>query len=119
MTTAENVKTYTLLASGALAIYRFLSLSSGKAALSGAGANMVGVSAQEALVADEPMAVAELSGVMKVEAGAVVAQDADVASDATGRAVTAVATDTVAGSALDAAGAAGEIIRVVLTKRQI
>lgn len=119
MTVADNVQTITLLASGALPLYRFVSLSSGQAALSGAGANMVGVTAQEALVADEPIAVAELQGVMKVEAGAAVSQDDDVASDASGRAVTAVATNTVGGSALDAAGAAGEIIRVLLTKRQI
>jgi hypothetical protein len=47
-----------------------------------------------------------------VEAGAAIAQGANVATNATGQAVTAVATDFIMGVALDAAGALGDIIRI-------
>lgn len=54
-------------------------------------------------------------GVAKVEAGAAVALDAEVMTDASGRAITfAAATGTryIIGKALQAAGAAGEIIAI-------
>lgn len=51
-------------------------------------------------------------GIVLVEAGAAVSQGDDVESDATGRAITQSAGVTN-GSAMDAAAAAGDIIRVM------
>ncbi|MBA3775620.1 MAG: DUF2190 family protein [Betaproteobacteria bacterium] len=51
-------------------------------------------------------------GIAYVEAGAVVALGAKLTSDATGRAVTAVGTNEGAGTALEAATAAGDLIRM-------
>ncbi|MDE2099055.1 MAG: DUF2190 family protein [Patescibacteria group bacterium] len=96
---------------------------SGNAALSAAGAPAIGV-LQDAPTAGEAGAV-RVMGVSKVVAGAVVAVGSRVASDATGRAVVytaascAAAPGPVAGSqvlgiALEAAGAAGDVIAVAL-----
>lgn len=52
-------------------------------------------------------------GVLLVEAGGAIAQGASVTSDATGKAVTITSTEKVNGTALDAATAAGEVIRIV------
>jgi hypothetical protein len=54
------------------------------------------------------------SGVVKVTAGAVVVRGVDIQSDATGRAITAAAVDYSLGTALEAAGAAGDVIAVLL-----
>lgn len=70
------------------------------------------VSAEHA--ADEAAVNVRVMGISTVEAGAVVAAGADVMTDASGRAITAVATNRVVGVALDGAGAAGELITVVL-----
>lgn len=53
-------------------------------------------------------------GIAKVEAGAAVSRGDQVTSDASGRAVTAATGNNVAGKALQAAGAAGDIIEVYL-----
>ena len=55
-----------------------------------------------------------LSGVTKIVAGAAVAVGAEIASDAAGRAVTAVAGNHVIGEAETAAANAGELISVRL-----
>jgi hypothetical protein len=85
----------------------------GRAALGGAGTRAVGV------LQDKPNALGKvgtimLSGISKVVAGAAVTVGADVMSDASGRAVTATATNRRLGVALATAGGAGEIIPVLL-----
>lgn len=55
-----------------------------------------------------------VGGVTKVKAGAAVARGADVQSDATGLAITAVAPGFSQGTALEAAAASGDIIAVLL-----
>lgn len=54
------------------------------------------------------------SGIVFVEAGAAVANGALVMTDTTGRAITATATNTIAGEALETASAAGVQIAVLL-----
>ena len=54
-------------------------------------------------------------GKAKIVAGAAVAINAQVTSDATGRAVTVAAGNTSFGMAAEAAGAAGDVIEVFLT----
>lgn len=55
-----------------------------------------------------------ITGVTKMVAGAAVAANVNIASDSTGRAVLAAATDFVLGTALEVAGGAGEVIAVQL-----
>lgn len=95
----------------------------GQAVLAAAGEPVIGVLQNKP--ASGQAAQVRIYGVSKVVAGGAVAKGALVASDATGKAKTAVATtaDTtsgalsgshVAGIALQSAGAAGEIISVAL-----
>ena len=56
-----------------------------------------------------------INGITKVVAGAAVTRGGKVVSDASGRAIDIGANTNSRGIALDAAGAAGEIIRVLLT----
>jgi hypothetical protein len=92
--------------------YRFVKLSSGKAALCGDGEDAIGVlqndpnSGQEAAVA--------LSGITKVVAGGMCTQDGYGASDSSGRAVDAVTGDFTLCRFLEAATTAGEIVSAVL-----
>lgn len=84
--------------------------------LAGAGELAVGV------VGNSPVsgeAVELHTGLMvPVVAGAAVAAGAEVASDANGKGVTAVATDRVFGIAVDAAGADGEEFRVLAISKE-
>jgi hypothetical protein len=96
--------------------FRFHTIGATGMALAGAGVLTDGV------LQDTPNALGVhgalcVSGVSKVVAGAAVLAGAEVASDATGRAVTAVSTDHYAGRAITAAGAAGDIISVLLNTR--
>ncbi len=87
---------------------------SGDAVVAGAGVRVVGVldndptSGQAAGVAIE--------GVTKVIAGAAVAAGADVASSAAGKAITSTSGDYIAGVALQAATADGDLIAVRLSQ---
>ncbi len=51
-------------------------------------------------------------GITKAVAGAAIAADADLASDAAGKVVTAVTGDVVVGKAITAAGEANEVITI-------
>lgn len=53
-------------------------------------------------------------GIVIVEAGAAITFNTKLTSDGTGRAVTAVATNEVIGIALEAATAAGDLIRMLI-----
>ena len=94
------------------AIHRFVVInSSGKAVLAGAGAAVDGVLHNNP-EADRAASIWMVGSVSKVEAGAAVAQGANVTSDATGRAVTAASGNYIAGRALQAAAGAGEFVPV-------
>jgi len=86
---------------------RFVTInSSGKAELTGAGLVVDGVMTN-APDADEAANIAGPGSKVDVESGAAVSIGDNVASDATGRAVTATSGDYIAGRALEAAGGAG------------
>lgn len=80
--------------------------------LAGAGENTLGV-ARTAAVANDKI-TADVLGTAIVEAGAAVAVNASLKSDATGRAITWATSGAKVGIALQAAGAAGEFIEVLL-----
>ena len=111
----------------AVPVYRFLQLQTDgffDVADDAQGA-IQGVSAEEISSADftagkTSMPMCLPLGVVKVEAGAAVALGATVASDASGRAITHVSGEgnTIAGYALQAASAAGEIIEVLMQVTQ-
>lgn len=75
-----------------------------------AGAKALGV--VEVDTDADNVAPANVMGIILVEAGAAIAAEAEVESDATGRAITKT-TGAANGTALDAATAAGELIRIV------
>jgi hypothetical protein len=101
--------------------YTFMTLSSGQVVQqSSAGGSCVGVLRGTASAQGRAVTVdGDPGSVVKVVAGAAVAQDAKVSSDASGRAITAIATHHVQGKALTAAGAAGELIEVLLQSEEI
>lgn len=94
--------------------HRFVTLdTSGKVALAGtAGVKALGV-LQSPAAAGEAAEVM-VDGVTKVIAGAAIAATGPVTTDSQGRAITAAATHTVNGVALQTAAAAGEVIAVLL-----
>lgn len=119
MATAELVETVTAQAGAAVSIYRFVQLQSdGKFDQVGtAQARADGVSAEAAAADEDHFAMAVMKPcIMKVEAGAAVSVGDVVASDTSGRAITAVASagNYKLGVALEEASAAGEVIRILL-----
>lgn len=123
MATYQGVKTLTATAGAVVRIYRFVQLQAdGKYDEVGtAQARADGVAAQAAAADGDAFAMAKPTGAfVKVEAGAAVARGAQIASDNQGRAITHVsgAGNYILGEALEAASAAGEIIKVAFTKVQ-
>ncbi len=106
MKTQHICLTTTILAAAALVRNRFVGLTGSTCA---AGAKALGI-AQTNVDAGEQAPVAAL-GILIVEAGAAIAAGAEVESNATGQAITK-ATGVSNGFALDAATAAGDVIRV-------
>lgn len=94
--------------------YRFVVLNgTGQIArLNTAGGKALGV-LQSPAVADEAAEVM-IGGVTKMVAGAAIATTGPVTSDAQGRVITAATGNTINGTALETAAAAGEIIAVLL-----
>lgn len=118
MATYQGVQTVSRTAGSAISIYRFVAFASGDSKYDHVGSTdgrMDGISA-EGVAADGdvfPMILPN-GAICKVEAGALVAVGATVASDNAGRAITATsgAGNWTAGIALTAAAAAGEIIEI-------
>lgn len=108
MTTHSPILTLTITALADIAQRRFVGLDG---ALCAAGAKALGVT--ELDVATGEQASVNAIGVILVEAGAAVSAGAAVQSDATGRAITIAADKAPNGFALDAAVAAGDVIRIV------
>lgn len=93
--------------------FLFVSLdSNGEAVVAGAGARTMGVLQNKPTLGQGASIVDR--GITKVVAGAAVAIDARVSSDAAGKAITSATTNSVEGRALTAAAAADEIISVKL-----
>ena len=108
---------YSLQASADLSAEQFTFMvadANGEAAQAGAGVDAIGV-LQNDPAAQGEAANLQAFGVSKVVAGAAVAAGAQVMSDATGRAITATATNNVVGVALEAAANADEIIAVLVS----
>jgi len=94
--------------------YRFVLLASdGQVDQAGLDAIATGVLQNDPSAAGRAAAVA-ISGIVKVVAGAAVTRGGEITSDASGRAIDIGANVNTLGKALDAASAAGEIIRVQL-----
>lgn len=79
--------------------------------LCAAGAKAYGICDVE--IESGQFAPAAILGILLVEAGGAVAAKAKITSDASGRAVAITSNEEVNGYALDAATAAGDIIRIV------
>ena len=120
MATYQSLRSVSVEAGSAITIYRFIvRAADGQYDHSGAQGEMDGVSGETQATVGGALPMVLMDGaIMKVEAGAAVAALATVASDATGRAITHVSGvgDFRGGKALDAAAAAGDIIRVQLLK---
>jgi len=96
--------------------YYFVSLASdGQVDPTGAGLGVDGVLQDDPAVAGYG-ALVMINGVSKVVAGAVITRGADVASDASGKAVASTSGDYIVGTALEAATADGDIIAVLITR---
>lgn len=105
------------IAGGAIPACTLVKLSAADTVAAAAAATdpIIGVSGELTVIAGERVDVA-LAGIASVVAGASVALGAPVTADAAGRAVTASGGGKRAvGIALDAAGNAGDIIRVLLS----
>ncbi len=90
-----------------------ISDANGRAAVAGAGVHIIGVLQNKpaSLGAESSVMV---DGVTKMVAGAALTVGGAVKSDASGRAINAVATDKAIGFALTPAAAAGELTSVLL-----
>lgn len=89
----------------------------GVAIASGAGAPADGI-LQDSPGSGESASVMT-DGVSKVIASAAILKGAEVATTAAGKAATAVSTNNILGTALEAAGADGDIIAVLISKQGI
>lgn len=109
---AQNtaVLTHTVSAAGVIAANRFVTPLGAQA---GADANTLGAARFAAAAAGEKIPV-DVLGTAVVEAGAAIAAGATVKSDASGRAITWVTSGAKVGIALQAAGAAGEMVEILL-----
>ena len=100
----------TALLSGTVAANRFITPAGAQA---GADANTLGV-ARTGGASGERVAV-DVLGTAIVEAGAAVAANATIKTDSSGRAITWATSGAKVGLALQAAGAAGDFLDVLLT----
>lgn len=122
MATYEKIETVTVEAGTAISLYRFIVRAADgqydHVGSAQAEADGVSAEAQSTVGGALPMAMMKSGSIMKVEAGAAVSALAVIGSDASGRAITHVSGvgNWRLGKALDAASAAGEIIRVQLHK---
>lgn len=109
-----NARDYTSAGDLSAEQYTFVKRSAGMTIVqSGDGDEAVGVLWNAPTAAGQAATVV-VGGRPNVYAGAAIANGAEIASDANGNAVTAVATDVVLGYALHAASAAGTLVQVEL-----
>ena len=114
----------TFVASGAINPYRIVRLTSADLVEQAAavGNTLIGVNSELAIVSGERVEVM-LMGIAWVEAGAAIAVGLPVTTDSVGRAVAAApaagVNNRIIGFALEAAVAAGDQIRVLLSPGQV
>lgn len=108
---AIGILPLTVLLTGTVAESRFVTVAGAQA---GADANTLGV-ARSAGVSGDRITV-DVLGTAVVEAGAAIAAGATLETDASGRAVTWATSGPKVGIALEAAGAAGQFIEVLLVQ---
>lgn len=108
---AIGILPLTVLLSGTVAANRFVTVAGAQA---GADANTLGV-ARSAGVSGDRITV-DVLGTAVVEAGAAISAGATLETDASGRAVTWATSGPKVGIALEAAGAAGQFIEVLLVQ---
>ena len=122
MSTSTQNNSVTLIAGSAVSIHRFVTVAAdGKVDHTGATTVPAdGVSGEAAAADLDALNVILPAGIVKVEAGAAVTRGLQVMSDSVGRAIDLVggASTYIQGRALDAAGAAGEVIRVLMNPHQ-
>lgn len=118
MATEQNLRPVTLVASTDLSAKQFylVALGASGVALCGDGLQASGVLLNKPAAAGREAEVQPLTGGAKcrVVAGGVITAGALVASDSSGRVVTAISGDYIVGEAEEAADAAGDIITVLL-----
>lgn len=107
MQTEKILLTLSVAAAAALSKFRFVNFAGGQAVAADATLGVANANYD----AGEQAGV-NASGELLVEAGAAIAQGAQVQSDANGRAIT-LAAGVASGRARDAAAAAGDIIRIL------
>lgn len=107
MKTQQICLATSVTAAAALNRLRFVGLTGNVCA---AGAKALGIADAAADIGEQ--APVNTHGILLVEAGAAIAQGAEVESDAAGKAITKAA-GVSNGFALDAAAAAGDVIRIV------
>lgn len=123
MATMQNVHTVGIEAGADLSAdanqFKFVKLSAGKVVLAVLGDNAIGVLLNKPKLGEQ--AEVGIGGVVKVQASAAFAVDAKLMSSADGQAATAVgaAGRHVLAVALQAAAAAGEIVKVLLVTKPI
>lgn len=122
MSGQEAVTSVTMTAGAALAVERFVKLTTAGRVIQGAAAtdDVVGVSLSAAAAAGDVITMAMPGCKVKITAGAAIdvsAAAVPLTSDATGRAVgVGGATERIHGYALESAGGAGEVITMLLVK---
>lgn len=99
--------------------YSSVVLTAGVWQLTGAGALADGILLNKPLLGEPANVLLINNAAPKALAGAAFAQDADLMSDATGRFITATATNEIIGKATAAAAAAGEIVQILFTSRGV
>ena len=106
---------FSLPAGGAVARHRFVSVSSEKAIQATAATQIIGVSMNEVTAAENTAGghIVEIAdGIVMVEAAGAITAGVAVYADANGKATAAAGTANVAGIAITAAAAAGDLIAV-------
>lgn len=122
MSTHNQLNGVTLIAGSAISRSRFVTVAAdGKLDYTGATTIAAdGVSAEGAAADEDALVVALPAGIAIVECGAAVTRGLQVMSDSTGRAINLVggAGTYIQGRALDTGGAAGVMIRVLMSVHQ-
>lgn len=122
MATSKNVELFSGEAGSAVSIYRFVVRAADQqfdhVAVAQAEADGVCAMSESVVGNQFPIAALKDGSILKIEAGAPVSVNAVIGSDNVGRAIAAVSGvgNWRLGKALDAAGAAGVIIRVLVHK---
>lgn len=121
MAISQSVKIISRVSSAAISIYRFANINGQNVANNTtAGAFCDGITNEDIAASEvgrEVGIVVPDGAIAKLEAGAAFAVNANLASDTSGRGITAVPGNAIMAKALEAATAAGDIVEVQLLYR--